>query len=80
MSYGTETFTALNYHGAIETFAVRGRIVFQNESGSVTLMQVRKNRFVVVYGLQVSSVLDYATAAKDLGECIMHDLCYEGLM
>jgi hypothetical protein len=65
-------FTALNYKHERCTFEVKGRPIMTTHG--VTLMQVRKGKYVVVYGMNVSSVFDYAQAAKDFGECIMHAL------
>lgn len=35
--------------------------------------------FTVTYGLQQTTGLTYAAAAKELGECILHHLCCEDL-
>lgn len=52
----------------------------QKVSGNfeIRLEQQGKDRFTVVYGLQVKKDLDYATAAAELGACIMHSLALEG--
>jgi hypothetical protein len=44
----------------------------------IRLEQQGKDRFTVVYGLQVKKDLDYAAAASELGACIMHSLALEG--
>lgn len=38
----------------------------------IELQQTGFDRFTVVYGLQVETDLNYADAAAELGECIMH--------
>lgn len=42
------------------------------EEGKVSLYQVKKNSFVVIYGMQVSKPLTYAQTCSELGECLMH--------
>lgn len=48
----------------------------------VTLVQTSAAKdnphFMVVYGEQVNSNLDYLDAANELGSCIMHALCCAG--
>lgn len=39
----------------------------------------RKHLFRVTYGLQISDQLTYAAAAKELGACLLHAFCCEGL-
>lgn len=38
-----------------------------------------RHLFTLVYGLQVSTSLTYAEAARQLGEVILHHACCEGL-
>lgn len=38
----------------------------------IELRQQGRDRFSVRYGLQLRGGLDYASAARELGECIMH--------
>lgn len=42
--------------------------------------QTEEGVFTVTYGLQQKTGLDYAQAAKELGECIFHYLVCEGLI
>ena len=42
--------------------------------------QTKANSFIVSYGLQRRAGLDYAQAAHELGECILHYLVCEGSM
>lgn len=45
--------------------------------GSVSMTQTGFDKFTVTYGLHVKKGLDYAQAAKEFGECVMHDAsCY----
>lgn len=43
--------------------------------GSVTMTQTGFGRFTVTYGAQVTKNLNYAGAAKEFGECVMHEAC-----
>ena len=69
-------FTARDYKGDMQTVTVKGKLVHQvsDADATVSLMQIRFNKFVVVYGLQVSHVMDYRLAAIEYGRCIMHSL------
>lgn len=51
-------------------------LCFEQPNGSfpVRLWQTGKDNFTVEYGLRIKRGLDYAGAAKELGECLMH-LC-----
>jgi len=40
----------------------------------ISLTQTRDDLFTVRYGVQVKTGLNYATAARELGECILHAL------
>lgn len=40
----------------------------------------RGKRFTVTYGLQRKTMLSYADAARELGECIFHHLACESLL
>ena len=51
---------------------------FENGAFPIHLDQQGKDRFTVVYGLQVKNDLDYSEAAMELGSCIMHALACEG--
>lgn len=51
---------------------------FENGAFPIHLDQQGKDRFTVVYGLQVKKDLDYGEAAMELGSCIMHALACEG--
>lgn len=44
----------------------------------IELRQRGKDRFVVIYGLQVDDELTYGAAAAKLGQAIMHALACEG--
>lgn len=69
-------FTAHDYKGKKHTFRVAGKLIHRH--GAVSLIQPRKNRFIVVYGLQVSKALDYTGAATEYGLCLMHQLACDG--
>lgn len=49
-----------------------------NAAYPIKLEQQNSGRFRVTYGKQVVRGLDYARAAKELGEAIMHALACEG--
>lgn len=56
-------------------FATGGKNPFKDAprgSQMIELHQQGRNRFSVRYGLQLKTGLDYAQAATELGECIMH--------
>ena len=74
--YGENIFKARDYRGVEQVRTVKGIVVHQVNDADrlVSLIQVRKDRYVVVYGLQVSNVLDYRLAAIEYGQCIMHSL------
>lgn len=40
----------------------------------------RGKRFTVTYGLQRKTDLNYADAARELGECIFHHLACDGML
>lgn len=63
-------------------FATGGLNPFEGAKSSqlIELQQTGFDRFTVVYGLQVKSGLDYASAAAELGECIMHMQACEGML
>lgn len=46
----------------------------------IELQQTGFNRFTVVYGLSVMPNLDYASAAAELGVCVMHMQAGSGLL
>jgi len=46
----------------------------------IELQQTGFDRFTVVYGLQVKTGMNYAQAALELGECVMHMQACEGLL
>lgn len=51
---------------------------FEHGAFPIHLERQGKDRFTVVYGLQVKKDLDYGEAAMELGSCIMHTLACEG--
>jgi hypothetical protein len=46
---------------------------------TVTQKQTKTALFTVVYGLQVKTGLTYSQACTELGACILHNACNEGL-
>jgi len=57
-----------------------GKVCDHRNDLNVTLFQQGKNRFAVVYGLQIKQDLNYSDAAHEYGCCIMHALaCIEKL-
>lgn len=46
----------------------------------VRLIQTGKDRFIVEYGKQIRTNLNYEEAALEYGSCIMHALACEGLL
>jgi hypothetical protein len=46
----------------------------------VTLFQNGVDSFTVVYGKQIKKGLTYATAAEELGSCLMHQAACEGTL
>jgi hypothetical protein len=59
---------------------MKSTICFETELAGfkIALIQTGKNTFTVVYGLQTFKKMGYQSAAKELGECIMHALNCEG--
>ena len=53
-------------------------IIFRRKS--IQVIQHAPNSFTVKYGKQVDSRVDYRTAARHLGESIMHSLACQGLI
>lgn len=58
------------------------RVCFETEVGGlpIKLEQLGVDRFTVTYWKQVKTNLSYATAAEELGSCIMHALACEGVV
>lgn len=48
------------------------------DSFNIELIQTGKNRFKVIYGLQVKEDLSYNQAATELGRSILHCLSCDG--
>ena len=49
--------------------------------GAVTISQSpSKKWFTVQYGEQIKPILTYAEAAKELGDCLMHQAVCDGLI
>lgn len=46
----------------------------------ITLTRQGKDKFTVTYGLEETSGLDYGTAARVLGEAMMHALQCDGML
>ena len=44
----------------------------------ITVRQTSGNKFTVTYGYQSCTGLDYYSAAREVGECIMHALACDG--
>lgn len=57
--------------------APHGQKVFETRN-NIALYQARNKKFTVVYGLQVSTNLDYLPACTELGSCILHALACDG--
>lgn len=72
----TLEFIARDYRGQNQSVVIKGKLIHQE--GAVSLIKVRKRSYVVVYGLQVSRVLDYRLAAIEYGNCKFHELSCEG--
>jgi len=47
-------------------------------AGTVSLQQRGPDDFIVRYGMQVTDGLGYAHAAKELGQCLMHQAACGG--
>lgn len=63
--------TATNWRGIQEEIPwPKGHIVLR--CGDVYLIRQKKEKFAIVYGLQVSEGLDYSQAARQLGESCLH--------
>lgn len=60
--------------GGPSCFEVNRSMIVVEQSGA------KKGLFRVSYGLQVRDNLTYAQCAKELGECILHDLSCEGIV
>lgn len=52
----------------------------QGAASGVSITQTGIDRFTVQYGLQVKTGLNYARAAHEFGECVMHALACESLI
>lgn len=55
-----------------EVYRVEGRVY------PLKVEQTGKDRFTVIYGLQVRRGLTYTQAAHEFGECLFHLLACEG--
>lgn len=55
-------------------------LVFEENNGvfPVRLYQRGRDSFTVEYGKQIKDWLTYGQAARELGECLMHLMAYEG--
>lgn len=42
------------------------------------LLQQKRNRFTVIYGLQIKKDLSYTEAAREFGYCLLHNLACAG--
>jgi hypothetical protein len=57
----------------------RGKAVcYSNDD--IHLIQTGANAFTVIYFLQVTTGLDYSSAAMELGSCIMHQAACNSLL
>ncbi len=77
--------TIEQYHERMSTIMgekgnLKGKVCYENLTFGypIRLIQNGKDKFTVVYGLQVKSDLSYGQAAKEFGCAIMHALAYEG--
>lgn len=64
-------------------FATGGDNYFKDAPRGAQMIELRQHgvdRFSVRYGLQLKSDLDYASAAAELGECIMHMRACDGVL
>ena len=57
---------------------VKGTVCDHREDLDVTLVQQGKDKFAVIYGLQVNDSMDYTEAAEEYGACIFHALTCAG--
>lgn len=71
--------TCLNWRGKPEPIPwPKGKTIAR--CGDVYLIQQNKKDFAVVYCLQVSLHLERAKAAREFGECCLHQAQCEGLL
>ena len=58
-----------------------GKNAFTTGRQAITVYQSagKKKLFKIVYGLQVRDDLTYAQCCAELGSCILHNLCCEGI-
>ena len=64
-------------------FAVGGANPYKEAPRGSMLIELRqqgRDVFSVRYGLQLKTRLGYSTAARELGECIMHAAACDGLL
>jgi hypothetical protein len=61
---------------------MKAQKVYENKEFDydIVLKQTGKDRFTVLYGMQVDSGLDYCEAAAKIGQAILHALCCQGKM
>lgn len=73
--------TAIDWQGKmVPRPTVRGTVLDHREDACLTLIQQGKDRFAVIYGLQLTKDLDYSEAAKEYGLCLFHSLTNQGLV
>lgn len=58
----------------------RTKHVWYDMAMAITVHQTRMNQFTVTYGQQVKKGLNYEQAAHELGECMFHALCCDGMI
>ncbi len=64
-------------------FATGGNNYFKGAPRNSQFIELRQqgvDRFSVRYGLQLKTHLNYASAAKELGACIMHKAACDGAL
>jgi len=61
-------------------FSTYGENCYNNNGKLIELYQTGLNRFTVYYGLHVKENLDYSQAAKEIGECILHNAACQGYL
>lgn len=68
---------------SILCFATGGDNYFKGAPRGSQMIELRQhgvNRFSVRYGLKLRTGLDYASAAAELGKCIMHMRACDGVL
>lgn len=72
---------AIDWQGKMQVApVVKGKVCDDRTDLDVRLVQQGRNRFAVIYGLQLRADLTYSQAATEYGSSVMHALACRGLL